>query len=64
MNELINMVLAGLILMFWILSNMYKKPILNKMMNYYEDDVSGRNISNFFICLMLILAFILGLRST
>lgn len=53
--------LIGIIGVAWIVANAFNKPILNRMHNYYEDDVEGRQIANSLIALMLFLSFILGI---
>jgi hypothetical protein len=63
MENLVRLILVVLIIIFWITANAFNKPILNRMHNYYEDDKEGRDTANFFIGLMLILAFILGYRA-
>lgn len=53
--------LIGMIGVAWLVANAFNKPILNRMHNYYEDDVEGRQIANSLIALMLFLSFILGI---
>lgn len=54
------LLLIGFMIVFWFLANMFSKPVLNRMHNYYEDDKDGRSIANIFIGMMLMIAFILG----
>lgn len=60
MKTVLVLVLVGLIVVFWLMSNAFSKPVLNRMQNYYEDDKEGRDAANVFIGLMLIIAFVLG----
>jgi len=62
MDTIFNLLIIGLIVVLWVLSNAFNKPVLNRMMNYYEDDAEGRQAANIFIAFMLALAFILGSR--
>lgn len=62
MEIIFDILIVGFILVFWILSNAFNKPVLNKMMNYYEDDEAGRQTANLFIAIMLVLSFVLGSR--
>ena len=54
------LVIIGFIVVLWYLVNVFSKPILNRMHNYYEDDPKGRNIANMVIGVMLALAFLMG----
>ena len=51
-----------IIIVFWFLANTLNKPILNKMMNYYEEDQQGKVMTNLLIAFMLMIAFLLGTR--
>jgi uncharacterized membrane protein len=62
MDTIFNLLIIGLIIVLWFLSNAFNKPVLNNMMNYYEDDTEGRQAANIFIAFMLVLSFILGSR--
>lgn len=62
MEIIFDILIVGFILVFWVLSNAFNKPVLNKMMNYYEDDEAGRQTANLFIAIMLVLSFVLGSR--
>lgn len=62
MEIIFDILIVGFILVFWVLSNAFSKPVLNKMMNYYEDDEAGRQTANLFIAIMLVLSFVLGSR--
>ena len=48
------------IIILWYMVNMFNKPILSKMSNYYEDDPEGRQLANFIIFLIIVIAFSLG----
>lgn len=54
------LVLIGFISVLWYLVNVFSKPILNKMKNYYEDDPVGRQISNLTIGIIILLSILLG----
>ena len=62
MEVLFNLLITSFIALFWILANAFNKPVLNRMMNFYEDDKEGRDVANFFVAIMLVLSFILGSR--
>ena len=49
-----------LILMF-LFQDAFNKPIYNSVLDTYEEDEYGKSISRFFITLMIILAFFMGL---
>lgn len=61
MKTIVSLLLIGFILVFWYLANIFSKPVLNKMKNFYEDDPTGRSIANIFIGLIIIASYILGL---
>jgi hypothetical protein len=44
----------------FLVHNAMSKPIYNKMHNVWQDDPEGRNIANFTLTIMLVVAFILG----
>jgi hypothetical protein len=44
----------------WSLSITFSRPIYNKMSNVWEEDKSNRKMSNIFISIALICAFIIG----
>jgi hypothetical protein len=54
------LVIFGFIVVLWYLVNVFSKPILNKMQNYYEDDPMGRQISNLIIGMIIALSILLG----
>jgi hypothetical protein len=54
------LVIFGFIVVLWYLVNVFSKPILNKMQNYYEDDPMGRQISNLIIGIIIALSILLG----
>ena len=54
------LVLLGFIVVLWYLVNVFSKPILNRMQNYYEDDPVGRQISNLIIGMIILLSILLG----
>jgi len=62
MNTLFNLLMLCIIIVFWFLANTLNKPILNKMMNYYEEDQQGKVMTNLLIAFMLMIAFLLGTR--
>ena len=62
MNTLFNLLMLCIIIVFWFLANTLNKPVLNKMMNYYEEDQQGKVMTNLLIAFMLMLAFLLGTR--
>jgi len=60
MKYILVLVLIGIIAVCWILANAFSKPVLNKMKNYYEDDVEGRQIANGLLGIMLLVSFLIG----
>jgi hypothetical protein len=56
--------LCFLIAFFWILANTLSRPIFNKVMNMWEDDVKGRKAATISIGIMLILAYTIGYISS
>jgi len=54
------LLLVGFISIFWYLNNVFNKPVLNRMKNFYEEDLAGKSVANFFILLIIILSFLLG----
>jgi len=54
------LLVIGFIAVFWYLVNVFNKPILNKMQNYYEDDPVGRQIANLTIGMIILLSVLLG----
>lgn len=60
MKFLLVLSLVGVIAICWVLANAFSKPILNKMMNYYEDDTEGRQIANALIGIIVLLSFLVG----
>lgn len=54
------LLIIGFIAVMWYLVNVFSKPILNKMQNYYEDDPIGRQISNLIIGMIILLSILLG----
>lgn len=53
--------LLAFIIAFWYIANIFNRPKLNRISNYYEEDLESRTISNIFIGLSIILSFIIGL---
>lgn len=60
MKEVACILLLSFIFVFWYLVNVFNKPVLNKMKNFYEEDEDGKSIANFLIGLMLFLAGVIG----
>lgn len=60
MKYLIMTLIAGTIVILWLLSDMYNTPVLNRMQNYYEEDKDNKHLANFLIGVMIVLSFILG----
>lgn len=60
MKIILILVFIGVIVICWISANAFSKPILNKMHNYYEDDLEGRQIANAFIGIIIIISFLIG----
>lgn len=54
------LLLIGFIAVLWYLVNVFSKPILNRMHNYYEDDPVGRQIANLTIGIIILTSIILG----
>jgi hypothetical protein len=54
------LLIIGFIAVLWYLVNVFNKPILNKMKNYYEDDPIGRQIANLTIGMIILLSILLG----
>lgn len=54
------LITIGFIVVLWYLVNVFNKPILNKMQNYYEDDPNGRQIANMIIGMIICLSMLLG----
>jgi hypothetical protein len=54
------LLIIGFIAVLWYLVNVFSKPILNKMQNYYEDDPIGRQIANLTIGMIILLSILLG----
>lgn len=54
------LLIIGFIAVLWYLVNVFSKPILNKMKNYYEDDPVGRQIANLTIGMIILLSILLG----
>lgn len=52
--------MLGFICIFWYLISIFHKPKLNKMYNYYEEDVEGSIIANFLIFFIICLSFLIG----
>lgn len=60
MKFILVLLLVGVIAVCWLLANAFSKPILNKMMNYYEDDTEGRQIANMLIGVIVLISFLVG----
>jgi hypothetical protein len=60
MKTLLVVLLVGFVLMLWYLANIFSKPVLNRMSNYYEDDHEGRTIANILIGVCISLAAWIG----
>ena len=45
----------------FLFQDAFNKPIYNSVLDTYEEDEYGKSISRFFITLMIILAFFMGL---
>jgi hypothetical protein len=60
MKAILVILLIGVIGVCWIVANAFNKPVLNKMKNYYEDDIEGRQIANGLIGIMLLVSFLIG----
>ena len=60
MKEIACILLLGFIIIFWYLVNVFNKPVLNKMKNFYEEDEESKSMANMLIGLMLILACTIG----
>lgn len=60
MKFVLVLLLVGVIAICWVMANAFSKPILNKMMNYYEDDTEGRQIANMLIGVIILLSFLVG----
>ena len=54
------LLIIGFIAVLWYLVNVFSKPILNKIQNYYEDDPIGRQIANLTIGMIILLSILLG----
>jgi hypothetical protein len=54
------LLIIGFIAVLWYLVNVFSKPILNKMQNYYEDDPVGRQIANLTIGMIILSSILLG----
>lgn len=54
------MLMVGFISLFWYLNNVFNKPVLNRMKNFYEEDLVGKSIANFFIVLIIACSILLG----
>ena len=60
MKYILVLVLLGIIGICWLCAHAFSKPILNKMMNYYEDDSEGRQIANMLIGIIILTSFLIG----
>ena len=60
MINLIITVIVFAIGIFWYLANVFSKPVLNRIHNYYEDDKEGRTIANALIGVCIALSIWLG----
>lgn len=60
MKEIFIGLLVCIIMMCWYLANIYSKPKLNRLSNYYEEDKEGRTIANIFIGGAIVVAFTIG----
>lgn len=60
MKTLLIVLLVGFVLMIWYLANVFNKPVLNRMSNYYEDDHEGRAIANILIGVCMGLSWWIG----
>ena len=60
MKFILVLLLVGVIAICWVMANAFSKPILNKMMNYYEDDTEGRQIANMLIGVIVLISFLVG----
>jgi hypothetical protein len=60
MKAILVILLIGVIGVCWIVANALNKPVLNKMKNYYEDDIEGRQIANALVGVMILLSFLIG----
>jgi hypothetical protein len=60
MKAILVILLIGVIGVCWLIVNALNKPVLNKMKNYYEDDVEGRQIANGLLGIMLLVSFLIG----
>ena len=52
--------LSFLIVFFWIVANTLSRPIFNKVMNMWEDDIKGRKVATIAIFIMLSIAYTIG----
>ena len=52
--------LSFLIVFFWIVANTLSRPIFNKVMNMWEDDIRGRKVATIAIFVMLSIAYTIG----
>jgi hypothetical protein len=52
--------LSFLIVFFWIVANTLSRPIFNKVMNMWEDDIRGRKVATIAIFIMLSIAYTIG----
>lgn len=50
-----------LIIVLFVLQSAFSKPVYNKMSNVWEEDETGRQMSNMMIIGMTIIGFLLGL---
>ena len=60
MKLVLILLLMGFILILWYLSNIFNKPVLNRMHNYYEDDAVGRQIANVIMVIIIVLSLFIG----
>jgi hypothetical protein len=60
MKAILVILLIGVIGVCWLIVNALNKPVLNKMKNYYEDDVEGRQIANGLLGITLLVSFLIG----
>jgi hypothetical protein len=60
MKILFTSLLIGFVLIFWYMANIFSKPVLNRMSNYYEDDKDGRLIANILIGVCIVASIWIG----
>jgi NADH:ubiquinone oxidoreductase subunit 6 (subunit J) len=60
MKTITIIIFCAVILLLWGVANAMSKPIFNKMSKNFEFDTLGNTIANYFIFIIIIMSFLIG----